>query len=296
MRLYRRSQGVVLLDYLRNYLSDGRWLRILGNDLAPAFQLTKVPDNVTFDIIVDQAPNAPDVKQRTWEGVVEILPGMLKAGVPIPPDILDYTPLPAALSAKWKKFIEENAGRPSPEQMQQMQAEHEQAMQENQQMKLQLKDKRDELELKRQQAEAELKLKIYELEAELAIAKAKATADIEMDQMKLQADSDRENMKAKADANNQRIKVQSDMKLKAIEKGLSNPDTPIDFKVDMEDLDGALKEVAQTNQQLAQTIAQTNAQIAQALGMLAQVLAAPKVATMPDGRRITVNPATSTLQ
>ena len=110
MRLYRREQGRTLLYYLRKYIADGRWIRLLGQGAQSAIQLNKLPDSVSFDIIVDQAPTAPDVKQRTWESLIQILPAMMKAGIPIPPDLLDYTPLPTQLAQSWKQFIQQAQG------------------------------------------------------------------------------------------------------------------------------------------------------------------------------------------
>ena len=39
----------------------------------------------------------------------QMLPQLIQAGVPIPPDILDFSPLPEGISEIWKQYIIENS-------------------------------------------------------------------------------------------------------------------------------------------------------------------------------------------
>jgi hypothetical protein len=117
LRLYRKAEGRVLGHMINDYIADGRLIRVGGPESQQFAPLLKAEGLMEYDVIVDQSPNAPDVKESTWEALIQLVPAMLKAGVPIPPDVLDYAPIPTALASKWKQFVEQQprtvAPRPS---------------------------------------------------------------------------------------------------------------------------------------------------------------------------------------
>jgi hypothetical protein len=110
LRYYRKSQGHVLAYFIKEYIADGRLIRILGDEGAKYVPLIKDAVAFKYDIFVEDAPTSPNMKERTFLILKEILPLVLQAGLPIPPDILDYSPLPDALIQKWKSML-----KPSPE-------------------------------------------------------------------------------------------------------------------------------------------------------------------------------------
>lgn len=300
MRLYRRQQGRILLHYLRKYLSDGRWIRILGESAAPAIQLNRIPDSVSFDIIVDQAPTAPDIKQRTWEALVQLIPAMLKAGMPLPPDLLDYTPLPTAMVAKWKQFLSKQANSPSPEQLQQIQEETQKVAQENQQLKLQLKDKTEELRLKAAETEAELALRERELSAELQLKQAEMTGQLALKQREFEMQTALAQTEAETSAALERDKtdkqlaiaadkVRGDRKLAAYKLDLSPPDMEDDPMLMLDAL-SKLQAAQDDAQKLAQAQSEVLSRLEQILTRLVQIASAPKTVAMPDGRQMTIAP------
>lgn len=194
LRRYRKTQGRVLLDFIVNYISDGRMIRIGGPDSKQFIPLTKAPEAPRFDIIVDQAPDSPDSKAKTWEVLGQILPAMMKAGIPIPPDLLEYTPLPASLILKWKKFVSEN--KFSPEQVKQMQQQMQKMQEDMQQMQMKLRDKSGEMQMKQRESEQEmalarekhkmsLQLAREEHEAKLALQQQQAEGDMEARMMEI---------------------------------------------------------------------------------------------------------------
>lgn len=116
LRRYRKEQGRVLLYIIQHYLSDGRLIRIEGPEQTQYIQLIHDPKVTCYDVIVDDAPSSPNQKEMVWGVLQSMLPALLQAGLPIPPDVLDYSPLPAALAAKWKQQILQKSGQPDPAQ------------------------------------------------------------------------------------------------------------------------------------------------------------------------------------
>lgn len=177
LRRYRKMQGKVLLYFIREYISDGRLIRISGPGSEQWIPLAKAPDAVTFDIIVDQSSTAPDVVQRTWAALMQIVPPMIKAGLPLPPDLLTYAPLPQALIQKWQKFIKEKQDEAAqshinPEQVKQMQEQIQQLTQENQQLQQSsAKDQADiQLKVRKQQVDEQLQALNMQFEQRMAAA------------------------------------------------------------------------------------------------------------------------------
>lgn len=115
LRRYRKAAGRLTLYFIQEYLSDGRLIRIVGDQDAEYVPLTKKEGFVEYDVIVDQAPTAPNQKEAAFASIIQVLPALQKMGVPIPPEVLDYVPgLPAKLATAWKKLLMKG---PAPEEM-----------------------------------------------------------------------------------------------------------------------------------------------------------------------------------
>lgn len=115
MRRYRKEQGRILAKFITEFMSDGRLIRIDGQNQQ---YIPLLKDSLTFeyDVIVDDAPTSPNMKERVFSVITQLLPVLMKAGVPIPPEVLDYSPLPVSLAQKWKEQLTPN---PEAQQMQQ---------------------------------------------------------------------------------------------------------------------------------------------------------------------------------
>src|SRR6185369_12785497 len=87
-----------------------------GPDSAQYAPLIKSQLAVTFDVVVDEAPTSTNMKERVWAVIQDLVPQLLQAGLPIPKEVLDYSPLPADLAQKWKETL-----APTPEAEQQKQ-------------------------------------------------------------------------------------------------------------------------------------------------------------------------------
>jgi hypothetical protein len=107
LRRYRKMQGRQMLYIIREFLSDGRLIRIVGKDQEQYVPLTKQEGADKYDIIVDDAPSSPNQKEATWAMLQQILPAIGKI---IPPStwmaLLEFSPLPSSAQAKIKESME----------------------------------------------------------------------------------------------------------------------------------------------------------------------------------------------
>ncbi len=181
LKLYRRRQGEVLLYLVINYLADGRLVRITGDNDQTQYVPFEIPDDAAvYDVIVDDAPTAPNQKEQTWQILTQIFPYL--KGIPgLPPEvyltILEQSPLPASAVAEIKAQVEkaqqQAAANPQPTEadmeMQKVQANL-QAKQQETQITLNAKKQESDMVLaaKAQEHQLELEHKVRSKHIELA--------------------------------------------------------------------------------------------------------------------------------
>lgn len=103
LRRYRKMQGRVLLHFIQQYMSDGRLVRIMGqNGNEQYVPLVRQKDTATYDVVVDEAPMSANHKEAVWGMMVQMLPILGKQPMPaeVWGEFLRYSPLPSALSTK----------------------------------------------------------------------------------------------------------------------------------------------------------------------------------------------------
>lgn len=134
IREYRKARGRLMLSFLK-FVPQGTLVRIVGQGKEQWVPM--ILQDIKYDVKVDQAPDSPDFKKQTWDAMQTILPAMMKAGYPIPPEVLLSSPLPPEMSEKWVAWIKEQGWMPpeQKQQMQQLQEQLQQVGQENAQLK-----------------------------------------------------------------------------------------------------------------------------------------------------------------
>lgn len=163
---YHKDQGTLLLYFIREYLSDGRLVRINGEQGQKYVPLMKQPDTIKFDVIVDEMPQSTNNKERVWATMQIMLPILQQAGMPpqMLGEILAYSPLPDSFAEKMKQHMQQNG-----QQMQQAQQAIGQLQQQLGQAQQQLNDKSADIQIKHQ----ELALKDKEIQIKAAEAEMK---------------------------------------------------------------------------------------------------------------------------
>ena len=184
LRRYRKDQGRLLAYMIREYVADGRLLRLMGPDGQKYVPLIRDDLAFKYDVAADDAPSSPSMRERTWEVLLQLVPTMQQMGFPVPREVIEYVPLPESLVEKWKQQMNP---KPTPEQQAQQQ-----------------------LQMRAMQADVAKK----EGDAALANAKAKAeSANIQIEAAKLQ----HAQQKTQVDA----AKMQLDQRRAAVEERAS---------------------------------------------------------------------------
>lgn len=101
---FRKEEAISAMSFIRDYIADGRLIRVGGEYNAQAVQLLKDPLSLEYDLVIDESPRNPNVKMEVWGGLTQIMPILLKMGM-FPPELLDYTPMPASLTSKLKETL-----------------------------------------------------------------------------------------------------------------------------------------------------------------------------------------------
>lgn len=113
-RMYRKDNGRLVLWYITKFLSDGRLIKINGPKSEQYVPLVRQPDTIKYDVIVDETPSSPNLKERVWNTLVQMMP--LLRGLPIPPQVwlklMEYSPLPATLVQEISGMAEQAAKQP----------------------------------------------------------------------------------------------------------------------------------------------------------------------------------------
>lgn len=121
-RRYRREQGRILLRLMR-YLPDGTLIRIVDDEgLQQYVPLAFDGDVHQYDVIVDETPSGPNHRERTWQYVVQLVPQLMQAELPMSvwAELIKYSPLPESVANKiGQAMVQEQQGDPQMEAVQQ---------------------------------------------------------------------------------------------------------------------------------------------------------------------------------
>src|SRR5262245_19982655 len=99
LRRYRKEQGRVLLYLITHFLSDGRLIKIEGQENAQYVPLIRQEggEHAQYDVIVDESPTSANQKEEIWATLQQVLPVI---GKMLPPQVwlalLKYSPFPTS--------------------------------------------------------------------------------------------------------------------------------------------------------------------------------------------------------
>lgn len=171
LRRYRKDQGRLLLYLIRDYLSDGRLVRIAGPDYERYVPLIRSDDVLEFDIIVDDAPVSPNQKEASWAILQQMLPVLLKQPLSIEAwgKLLKASPLPGSVVGEFVETVQQDQQKQHAEQAQQAHAMQQQAQQAPNPQQLRIEAELKKLEVEAALKQQELKLRRYETDVNAAL-------------------------------------------------------------------------------------------------------------------------------
>jgi hypothetical protein len=300
IRLYRKDQGRIMIEIIRDKISDGRLIRVLGKDGAQYIPLLRDESAKEFDVVVDEAPTSPNNKERVFAMMTQLAPVLQNSGIPLTPDLLEYSPLPAALVQKWQAYIQENKQVPPELQAQMMQMQ--QVIQATQQDAQKLAQENFKLK-------TDATVEVYRIneqskvDRELAAVKAETESGkraVEVYEANLQAALDRMQMMANSVSEQMRAASQAAVPHTEMAiKGLGESLTPVLQRLmevsasQVESLQGLGPALQQRDAQFAQAIAE----LAAGQQRLAELAAAPKrLVRDANGRAIGAELQPTTIQ
>jgi len=101
MTRYLREEARCVFEFIRNYVADGRLVRLGGPYDSRAIPLLREHLPLDYDLVIDEPAKSPNAKEVFWEKMAPILPMLVKANAFLP-EILDFSPFPASIAAKLK--------------------------------------------------------------------------------------------------------------------------------------------------------------------------------------------------
>lgn len=128
-RRYQKEQGRLMLWMIQTFIADGRLIRIGGPENAQYVPLVHQPGLAEYDVIVDDAPTSPNMKERVWAGIMQMAPVL--RGLPLPPEVwlefIKYSPFPASLTEKVAQLMQKPRPPQPPSPLDQARIDKEQA-------------------------------------------------------------------------------------------------------------------------------------------------------------------------
>lgn len=192
LRRYRKRKGRLRLFFIQNYISDGRLIKIKGQDSTARYvPLLRDKTLGTYDVIVDDAPMSPNQREMVWQMMMAMMPMLSKLNVP--PQVwsvmLEYSPLPSNVSGKINDLLKEQSEQPTPPDPEQVKAELQmKTMQQSAQLDAQ--SKQQDLQIEREKAQQEAESRAAELQFERESQAIKLQGERESQMLKRESAQD----------------------------------------------------------------------------------------------------------
>lgn len=110
-RLGRRALAKVLIPYIQKFIAPERQIAVLGPDGGARYVV--MDDNMRlarYEAAIDDVTASPNDRSETLTVLQTLLPVMLKAGVPVPPQMVDIIPMPPHVREAFKAMMEQQMG------------------------------------------------------------------------------------------------------------------------------------------------------------------------------------------
>lgn len=108
LRLYRREQGKILLNFIKDYMPEGSAVRITDENGMMSWQPFRrdLVEGVEYEIIVEESPTSPSVRHEFWNSLIQTraLDVLMQSGILTGDIIADLMPeIPATVRERMKQ-------------------------------------------------------------------------------------------------------------------------------------------------------------------------------------------------
>lgn len=220
MRLYRKDQGRLLMHFIKEYLNDGRIIRIATPQGEQAIPLRLTNDVISYDVVVDQAPDSPNLKEEVWNTLGTLVPQFLKAGIPLPPDILKFSPLPSEMAEKFSQGMAGKLPEKAQMAMDKMQQELTELQKQNFELKQAATDKANAIASKHELGKEQNQILAKQIEqtamqkaADSSHKEVQSNRDLFIEMQKLGVAQEEANKKMQADFSTHMSAMMKDMEI-----------------------------------------------------------------------------------
>jgi hypothetical protein len=125
LRAYRKRSGRVLLHLMRHFIPPAVLERATGKPNAAALMQ---PDVARFDVVVDQSPTSPTLKEDVWAAFMTLAPMLKGMDISFPiQTILEYSPFPDSFVQKALAEMQKQAQDPMAQAQKQLQVQQQAA-------------------------------------------------------------------------------------------------------------------------------------------------------------------------
>jgi len=112
LRLYKKTQGRLLLDFVSAYVQTKQLDKLLGQDPESMMfiQAAKEGDlSQQYEVIAEESASSKSKQMDVFAKVMEtqFIPQLLELGVPVPPTLAKYFPFPADINADFQSVLTE---------------------------------------------------------------------------------------------------------------------------------------------------------------------------------------------
>jgi hypothetical protein len=104
-RRTKKELGRVLIAYIQTYVTRGRRVRVLGPDEAEFVEMTEEMQLGRYDLAVEETNSSINDRMATLAVLQTTLPQLIKAGVPVPPELIDLLPMSPHIRDSFKRLI-----------------------------------------------------------------------------------------------------------------------------------------------------------------------------------------------
>lgn len=114
----RKDEARTVLEYIREFWSQGQLIRVGGQTNAKAIPLLRNSLPTAYDLMLDDSVrHNPNLKAQVWQDIQPMIPQLLKFGLGrFLLKVLEYSPLPAQLVAELQKEAQAMQNDPNAQQ------------------------------------------------------------------------------------------------------------------------------------------------------------------------------------